>query len=442
MSASTIPLDIVLYLTDLRYLSRVALERWRGAVNTIFVVAAGEAPVSMPNFVNWVQRGPKETRCEAWNRTYRMAGAPYVLFLEDDENFDISFLPDLNNLSPESLFPVHIRARDDKMQRHYVQLRFLPRGELFSDVNPFEGYFVPDASRFVFDKDLQMRDFVMELERTKPPFSEVDLDEELSVSRVAAQAILMMGYRDFDEGKFVPAIAMFRSLLKRDKVLTFDRLAAINGMAGCAAEQHKWPVAIDLVRQSLEAEPRQYLPYLIRFRIYQLGKEWSRAFGALQEYQAFAERPTCACFDLGMTHELLLYSMADMAFKAGMRVESFRCYEQIYKLYSGKVDFKYHKLLFYFAIELSDFDKAVFYFDEKFREFLPDKIDKADVPEMEEWLSMFMEKGWYDFATNVYEIMYSFDPQNPDFRAHLVAGLTKSRRLDQAKHLFMMHKKR
>jgi tetratricopeptide (TPR) repeat protein len=294
----------------------------------------------------------------------------------------------------------------------------------------------------VYDNNLEMREFVMQLQRQQPPFATVDLDQEWSVARVASQAILMMGYRDFDEGKFVPAIAMFRSLLKRNKVLIFDRLAAINGMAGSTAEQHRWPQALELVRQSISAEPRQYIPYLIRFRIFQLGKEWSKALGVLQEYQAFAHRPTSAGFDVGMTLEALLSTMADMAFKGGMRVEAFRYYEQIYELKQGKVDFKHHKLLFYFAVELADFDKAVFYFDEKFRVFLPDKIDKADVPEMEEWLSMFMEKGWYDFATNVYEMMYTFDPANPDFRAHLVAGLTKSRRLDQAKHLFMMHKKR
>ena len=49
---------------------------------------------------------------------------------------------------------------------------------------------------------------------------------------------------------------------------------------------------------------------------------------------------------------------------------------------------------------------------------------------------MFMEKGWYDYPTDHYIKLFEVDPANPDYRRALIAGLSKTKRLNEAKAIF------
>src|SRR5699024_2253666 len=101
--------------------------------------------------------------------------------------------------------------------------------------------------------------------RESSPVGHINTDAELSLLTFAPQLYLVLGQRNFNDGKYVRAAAQYRQLLKKEKLLPFDRLGAVNGLASCMAEQYKWQKALTLARESIEAEPQQCLPYLIQF---------------------------------------------------------------------------------------------------------------------------------------------------------------------------------
>ena len=427
---------IIHYVTDARFIDGYALRHWLELAKAVYVVSPALPEEVLPEGVQLVQYEADRTKTAVWNELMTEVDTAYILFLEDDERFDSYHMPDLDQMDARSFFPVRIQTADRGERQIYYQLRFLPnlQGRAKGDV--FDGAAIADATRSVYELKLEMRDFVLPIRRTTPLYRAATVEEEFAAMKTPMQAYLVMGKRYFDDGRFVEAASSYRSLLKREHVLPFDRLAAINGLAGCMAEQHRWPQALDLARQSIEAEPQQYLPYLIQFRIHQLAKNWKHALNALEDFKSLAGWPTRAGFEVGMASETLLLQLADMAFKAGLREEAFRYYEQIFHFRQGAVEQDHIKLLFVFAMELANFEKACYYFEVLYGQLIPDGLDEESRADVMDSLQMFMKKEWYDYATDHYIKLFESDPANPDYRRALIAGLSKTKRLNEAKAIF------
>jgi len=436
MDAERQDLAIVHFVTDLRFMDADTLRGWVEMAETVTLITPDLPSEPLPAGVDVVQYEPGSSKAGLWNQFIADSETSFTLFLEDDERFEPYHMPDLSQMDARSFFPVRIQTADRGERQIFYQVRFLPnlRSRVSGEV--FDGWSIPDATRVVYNLNLEMRDFVLPIRRTTPLYKLVDPEEEFAIMPPSMQAYLVMARAYFDDGKFAQAASAYRALLKRTQVLPFDRLAAINGLASCMAEQHRWPQALDLARQSIEAEPQQYLPYLIQFRIQQLAKNWKAALDALEDFKSLAGWPSRAGFDVGMASETLLMQLADLAFKAGLRKEAFRYYEQIFHFRQGAVDHQHLKLLFVFATELDDFEKAAYYFEVMYGPLLPANVTDDTREEVMEGLSMFMEKGWYDYPTDHYIKLFEVDPANPDYRRALIAGLSKTKRLNEAKAIF------
>lgn len=429
-------LAIIHFVTDIRFIDGYAIKNWMEMAEVVHIITPELPEEVLPAGVEHTVYYDDAVKSALWNDVVQETSSAYILFLEDDERFDAYHMPDLSQMDARSFFPVRIQTADRGERQIFYQIRFLPNLKDRVVGKVFDGAALPDATRTIYSLGLEMRDFVLPIRRTTPLYKLVDVDEEIGVLKPSMQTYLVMGKRYFDTGKFVEAASSYRSLLKRSNVLPFDRLAAINGLAGCMAEQHRWPQALDLARQSIEAEPQQYIPYLIQFRIHQLAKNWKAALDALEDFKSLAGWPSRAGFDVGMASETLLMQLADMAFKAGLRAEAFRYYEQIFHFRQGAVDKQHIKLLFVFAVELNDFEKATYYFEVLFGQQMSTLLDDETREEVLDALSMFMKKEWYSYATDQFIKLFESDPANSDYRRALIAGLSKSKRLNEAKAIF------
>ena len=126
-------------------------------------------------------------------------------------------------------------------------------------------------------------------------------------------------------------------------------------------------------------------------------------------------------------------------------LESNPLYEQFYILNKGNVASTVLERLFIYSIELNNFDKSVGFFNDMFGEYLEEEQKLDEVPvKMFESLSLFNKKGWFDFVSQVYEQLRSYDPSNKKLLHGWVATLVKANKLEQAQELigFMKKKKK
>ena len=126
-------------------------------------------------------------------------------------------------------------------------------------------------------------------------------------------------------------------------MLPFDRLSALNGIASCHAEQFRWENALIAAEKSIREESFQRLPYLIKFKVYQLNNNYVEAYNALHTYyeNTFYERVKLhskASYDVRLSIEDSLISLVDLAFKAGYIQEAQEHLEELFNLKQGKLE--------------------------------------------------------------------------------------------------------
>lgn len=421
-------IEPVLYLSDVAYLNIDTINTWLEVFTAVHIAAPSAFPSGLPAEVHWHCYDPGDYRSNVWNRMLKQVDSSCVLFLEDDEMIHLPCLPSNEEPDQSSWRPALIQWQDGNTLRQCYQVRLVANnGEAV-----FSGRNFPDCTAYITANNIELNKHPVFIFRNKSPYDDLVPEDELSVAKHSPQIYLMMGAHYFEEGKYVHASAQYRKLLKSDDILPYDRLAAVNGLASTMAEQYKWSQAVGMAVKSIKMQPRQRLPYLILFRIHQLGKRWKEAHDILKSYYALKDELSAANFDKVLSEEETLVQLADMAFRCGLREESFDYNKKLYTLQGGNVEPELLQRLLLFAVEQSDYNKAVKFFNELFAGRIPDKMDEEIEKQVFEFLALFMKKGWYVFAAGKYQELLEYQPTNETYMRRWLVALSKSKDINKA----------
>lgn len=425
-------IDLVVYLTDIKYLNSKKIAEWDSIFNSIRVVCPAERPAEIGEHIGWRTSNKEEQRSDIWNDLLEQSFKEWTLFVEDDEVIQFNDFPNEAEVHEKKWAPALIvHTYNEKLYQHY-QMRLVCKGE----VPVFDGKNLPDCTRFITQNDVELASMPIMIERKTNPVQEVNPSDELTLQSYSPQLYLVQGDQYFKEGKYVHAAAQYRQLLKKNRLLPFDRLGAVNGLASCMAEQYKWPQALALTEKSLAAEPLQSLPYLIQFKIFQLQKKWKEAYQSLNCYYERLELYSLANFDVKISEEETLINLADLALKSGLREEASKLLNELFAVKNGEVDRAFLHQLLVLSIELSDFKKSEFFFNKMFGE----KIDTGSMEdevreELNDYMTMFMQNEWHEFVYELYRELYNSNPQIDEYRRRLIVASVKTNRVEQAQKL-------
>jgi tetratricopeptide (TPR) repeat protein len=425
-------IDLVVYLTDIKNLNLKKIAEWDSIFNSIRVVCPAERPAEMDKHIGWRTSKKEEQRSNIWNELLGQSGKEWTLFVEDDEVIQFNDFPNEAEVNKKKWAPALIvHSQNEKLYQHY-QIRLVQKG----NGQVFDGKNLPDCTRFITKNEIELASMPIMIERTTNPVQQVNPSDELTLQSYSPQLYLVQGGQYFKEGKYVHAAAQYRQLLKKTRLLPFDRLGAVNGLASCMAEQYKWPQALALTEKSLEAEPLQSLPYLIQFKIYQLQKKWAEAYQSLNSYFKRLELYSRANFDVKISEEETLINLADLALKSGLREEASKLLNELFAVKNGDVDRTFLHQLLVLSIELADFKKSEFFFNRMFG----DKVGTAAMEdevreELNDYMTMFMQNEWHEFVYELYWKLYNLNPQVDEYRRRLIVASVKTNRVEQAQKL-------
>lgn len=422
-------LEVVLQLSDLKYLDVDKMHQWDKQFAHITVVAKVERPAALSSNIAWHKIEGDEGRSRLWSSLLGRAQRDWVLFLEDDESIRLESIPAKHTLAPKTWAATLIRQERPGGYVQYYQMRLVHT----TNDQIFDGKNLPDCTRYIRDNEIQLLNHSVVIERKSSPIAHVNIDDELSLKNYSPKLYLVSGDRYFHEKKYVHAAAQYRRLLKEQKLLPFDRLAAVNGLASCLVEQYKWDKAMTLSNESLSAESLQSLPYLIQYRIFELRKEWKKAYEVIKQYYERFSLHSQASFDQIIDEEKILVNLANVALKAGMRREATRYFEKLFVFKRDGIDRSLLKKVLVLSVELGDFERSVYLFERIFKDDLFDEMSQEAEDDLDHIMTLFMKNEWYDYVSQIYSRLHSLHPENRTYKRKLIVTLTKTNRLDKAK---------
>ena len=423
--------ELVFFLSDMEFLDREKITDWSRRFAQVTVAGPQARPAQLDAAVSWYQYDPEERQAFIWNTLITRANKEWVMFVEDDELIRFDEFPGNEAVHADRWVPSLILNNKERGLDQYYQMRLVHTG--YSDL--FDGGSLPDCTRYIRQNNINLSEKAMLIDRSSNPTARVDTDDELALQTFAPQLYLICGQRYFDEGKYVHAAAQYRQLLKKKKLLPFDRIGAVNGLAGCMAEQYKWQKALTLAQESIEAEPQQSLPYLIQFKIHELNKQWAKAYEMLKNYYDRFQLSSRANFDRSISEEETVLMLANIALKAGKKQEASGFFEKLFTLKKGEVDQTFLRRVLMLSIELSDHERSIYFFNRMFGEDQLQELDEGKADELNDFMTMFMQEGWYEYAASVYKKMYAFEPSNEEYKRRLIVALTKTNKMERAREL-------
>lgn len=408
------------------------VEKFHKVFTDITVVSTRDKDDSAPDYLKWAVIDKNLSRADLWNQKVQTSEKPWILFLEHGENIDLTSFPEQDILSGDQWIPTLLEhSTGPHTFRQYYQIRLVPN----SNQPIFDGKNIPDATKFILENSIELNSLPLKISRNSEPMRSADPDEELSIQNYSPQVYLHLGHNYYEKRKYVLAAAQYRHLLKMKHLLPFDRLAAYNGLAGCFVETYKWEKAVDMAAKSIEIEPMQYLPHLIQYRIFQLNKQWGNSLTALEYYIEALNSGSKANYDKYISREETLLKLGKLAINNGNKKKALKYYEGYYQLKSGDVDASFLDMLLVLSIEQCDYEKSIYFFEQIFKRYIPDKLTEELQIKLHDFLSMFMVNGWYDYAFEIYDLLYEEDSENSEYRRRLIVTLTKTNRIEKAKKL-------
>lgn len=425
--------EIICHLSDMKFLDLKKIKRWSQIFFKVKVLApeAG-VEIELPN-VEWSVYDPTRTRTALWNHELMHADKEWVLFLEDDEEVILMDFPEKKHLRNDRWSPSLISVEKEDKTHQYYQMRLVN-----STIGPvFTGQDLPDCTKYIVSNDVKLSHMPVLIERTSDFTRSVDLMKEQSIADYAPQVHLIEGRRLFKAGKYMNAASYYRQILKKERLLPFDRLAAVNGLASCLTEQFKWQDALNLAEASLEAESLQNTPYLIQYKIQQLQQHWEEAYQALNRYHESLNLHSKASFDVIVNTEDTLLSLTDLAMKLGEKSNAKEHLRELYQLKNGNIDEGFLKKLLLLCIELEDKNCSILYFNRLFEDIFPKNLlnDEKRKAEFNDFMTMFMSNGWYEFVHDVYSKLLEVYPEEDEYKRRLIVVSVKTNRIEQARRL-------
>lgn len=423
--------ELVFFLSDMQYLDHDKISDWSRRFANVTIVAPQARPAKLDAGIKWYFYGQEEGRSSIWNKLIANAENEWIMFVEDDESIRFEEFPGKEAVHARRWIPALILNNKESSLEQYYQMRLVHTGH----TELFDGADLPDCTRYIRENNIDLSEKALLIDRESSPVGHINTDVELSLLTFAPQLYLVLGQRHFNDGKYVRAAAQYRQLLKKDKLLPFDRIGAVNGLASCMAEQYKWQKALTLARESIEAEPQQCLPYLIQFKIHELNKQWSKAYEMLKSYYKRFQYSSRANFDRSIGEEETLLMLANIALKAGRKQESLDFFKKLFALKEGNVDRSFLRRVLLLSIELSNHERSVFFFKRIFDLGQLEEVDEVKEKELNDYMSMFMKKGWYEHVASVYKQLYAQKPQSREYKRRLIVALTKTNKMEKAREL-------
>ncbi|MCH8557612.1 MAG: tetratricopeptide repeat protein [Balneolia bacterium] len=386
----------------------------------------------LPQNVSQFDVSHKKGKAELWNEELSRSGSPWVLFIEEGEEIDFLSLPSESRLTEAEWVPVLVtQPTGEESFKQFCLARLVCR----TREKVFSGKNIPDATRFMLKKGITFSDNAVRIFTEQSPFGQIDQFDELSLQSFSPEVYFQLGYKYFNERKYVMAAAQFRHLQKSDELMAGQKLATINALASCHVELFKWDKAVEMAQKSIAAEPKQFMPYLILYKIFELNKQWSASLEILEKYREVLESGSKASIDKFISKQETLFKLGQLAIKTGQRDKALKYYDLYFREKTGDVEPWLTERLLVLSIELKDYVKAILYFEELFGDAAT-SASETDVQEkMHEHLSMFMVNGWYEYPHGIYQRLYKQDSSNREYQRKLIVTLSKTNQFAEAKKL-------
>ncbi len=426
-------LTTILYVGDQHYNLDNHIQNLREATTGVIVISPkGTKVPAFPN-VSTVVYDQEDSKTELLNLGISLAETEWVMLLEGDEYLKTKHLDYIPFKDGEAYaFLIECNIAEHEAPKKYYQVRIFPKT---MSEQTFTGQLLPDISATFEKQEWTLAEESVPLQKFSDlfPQSRVELEVENKVETRLARfwAATLASSR----GQYLKAEQIFRKLIRTENPVTFEQAAALNGLADSLMEQHKWSEAEIVALESLNYARLQRAPYLILFKVNYVNGNWDKAYTALDGYLTTLGYASRATMDVVLPVMECHFLMGEVSHRKGDYAKAFKHYEYFYKLNNGNVTSSVTERLFIYSIELEDFDKAVGFFNNMFGEYLEaEKVN--DVPvKMFESLSLFNQKGWFDFVSTVYEQLRSYDPENKRLLHGWVATLVKANKLEQAQEL-------
>lgn len=426
-------MECVFHLPDASKINTVQLQKLNKEFGALTILSPKSRPDVAVDSIEWVQYNPEEEGVVSrMNDLLKSAGKEWVLFLEAGEDLRFYRLPEQEQLTSNTMVPASVCHEDEKSAQTVYQVRLVHR----SAESPFAGKNLPDCTSYIIENEIALFEEPILIDRSSDLMESIKVEEEMAIRKITPAAYLLEAERLMEAKKYVQAAAQYRNILKIERLLPFDRLGAVNGLTRCYTEQYKWPKALQLTEKSIEAEPVQRIPYLIQYRIHQLNKQWGKAYESLKAYYEYLNQPGRASYDKAIDEKETLEQLGELATKAGYKHDAFRYLEEIYaEQKSGDEDRHLLRKLLMISIELGKRERAIFYFKEIFEEHLPSKLTDRQSAELDDYMTLFMTNKWYVFVAELYERLYTAEPENAEYRRRLIVALSKTDRIERARKL-------
>lgn len=353
----------------------------------------------------------------------------HILLLFADESPRMADLP--ADLSEGECLKVKLVQQAEGESRYNYQIRLFPAtGEPI-----FEGYAIPDLTRAYFVRGWELREEVPEIRKQNAAYSIAQVTREAEHCGHTRLCNFWKGLAAAESHGYARAEEYFKKAKNGPSLLEFDLLASMNNLAHALVEQHKLKEAIRVAAQSIQWNASQRAPYLILQRAQLLAGNREESILALQAYLEHLGEDTAANLDTYLGASEVHYLMGEQKLREGNYEEAFHHYETHYNLQDGEVEQPVLEKLFIYSVELKNREQSIRYFNDIFREYIPDKLDDDMSARLLESLSLFMDNEWYDFVSEVYEELVAHNPGDNELLHGWISTLIKNKDIEKAQSL-------
>lgn len=384
------------------------------------------------DFADTVEYSFEEGKVAALNQAVGKVTTPFAMILESDELCLSEKLP--QDPSSDICYRALIDVTDSPEPQRNYQVRLFPVEDF--DDKLFDGFSVPDITRSFRKSEWKLSEQVIPIHKSGTLFEVEDAEAEIANKESPTMSWFWQAILDSENQKYRRAEEKFRKVLKNDEELfEFYYLATLNGLANALVEQHKLEEATQIATKSIEVNSRQRAPYLTLYKVNDLRGRAQNAYENLEDYLGSLRYASRANLDVSLPLSECHYLMADTTFKQGDYERAFEHYEWFYVLNNGRVSLQVLEKLFIYAIELKNYEKSVHYFNDIFGDYIPDNLNEEMSARLLESLSLFMDNGWYDFVSDIYEELVQHNPEDNELLNGWITTLIKNKEIDKAQEL-------
>lgn len=417
-------LTIILYCNESP--SAETVEDYLAACSQL-ILAGATIPKNMApaNHVISVPNQADTNKVTILNEAVRQAKEPYILWLHSGET--IAFIP-----TPEEsmVYIAKIANREAQGPIYNWQVRLFPnpakRGNIFT------GQAIPDIQYTVNVLNWQCSDQFLTIGRSGSFIPAEEIEKELQCENPTSMRPFWQGMLATEKGNYNAAIAAFRKALRIKELFFWNKLAILNSLANALMEAQHAEEAKNIAEQSLKISENQWAPYLTLHQYYSLKGQWDDAYRHLELYRQKTRQDSSANWDVFLPEAQAAFLMAEIAFGRGNHTKAYRHYQEFFALNGGNISADVLEKLFIYAIELEDQQQAIAYF----KAIFGDDVCKATgKPQLLEALTMFADKGWYDFPSEIYRRLVEYHPEDDAIRHGYIRTLVKNNQIEQAQAL-------